>query len=435
MKPGQVGVFSAMALVVANMVGTGVFTSLGYQLEAIPSAFPILLLWAVGGVLSLCGALCYAELVTMMPRSGGEYHLLREAYHPLVGFLGGWVSMVAGFAAPIALAAMAFAGYMEALGLQADPRWIAALPVIGAAVALLGRTEWVGHLLGGLTILKVALITICIVGAIGWASGPATSLRPVAGDLERITSAGFATSLVYVMYAYTGWNGAAYVASELKHPQRTVPWALLGGTLLVMLLYLGLNAAFLARAPWGELKAQPQVAMAAAQAIFGQSGGRWMSGLIAFGLLSMITGLTWAGSRVIQRMGQDWSRLRWLAQGNRWQAPSHAVLLQLGIALVLIITGTFDQVLNYVEALLLLSSLLAVFAVVWLRWRRPTAARPFRVPLYPLPPLLFSAATCYMLFHLLHQRPAELLWGAATLILGLALYLAVAYRGSAKPAP
>jgi len=433
MKLGQIGTAPAVALVVANMVGTGVFTSLGYQLEAVPSAFPILVLWALGGLLSFCGALCYAELVAMMPRSGGEYHLLREAYHPMAGFLAGWISLVAGFAAPIALAAMAFGRYMVKLGCPGSPVLLAAGAVVLVTVVMLGSTAGVGRLLGWLTLLKVSLILAFIAGAIFLeGGGAAISLAPQAGDGDLILSGGFATSLVYVMYAYTGWNGAAYVAGELKNPQRTVPLALLGGTAAVTLLYVGLNAAFLARAPWETLRSEPEVALAAAQAIFGERGGSWMGGLIAFGLMSMLTGLTWAGSRVHQRLGQDLQRLDFLARLNRHGAPVGAVLLQGAMALVLLLSGTFDDVLNYVEALLLVSSLLAVAAVIWLRIRRPDAERPFKVPLYPLPPLLFAAATFYMLWFLVGQRTMELIWGGVTLLVGVVFYGLVGRK--AKPA-
>lgn len=432
MKKGDIGSGPAVALVVANMIGTGVFTSLGYQLEALPSAFPILVLWAVGGVLSFCGALCYAELVSMWPRSGGEYHLLREAYHPLAGFLAGWVSLVAGFAAPIALAAMAFGRYLAKLGVPVEPIWLAGGAVVLVTLIMLGSTSAVGRFLGGLTILKVTLIVAFMVGAMIPAGGSevvaSVSLMPKAGDWDLILSGGFATSLVYVMYAYTGWNGAAYVAGELRDPQRTVPLALLGGTALVMVLYVGLNAAFLVRAPWEMLRSEPEVALAAAKAIFGERGGAWMGGLIAFGLLSMLTGLTWAGSRVHQRLGQDLMRLGFLAKENRHGAPVGAVLLQGGLALLLLFSGTFDAVLNYVEALLLVSSLLAVVAVIWLRWRRPEVVRPFKVPLYPVPPLLFAAATSYMLIYLVQRRPHELMWGAVTLLVGGGLYVLVRGR-------
>jgi APA family basic amino acid/polyamine antiporter len=194
---------------------------------------------------------------------------------------------------------------------------------------------------------------------------------------------------------------------------------------LVMVLYVGLNAAFLVRAPWEMLRSEPEVALAAAKAIFGERGGAWMGGLIAFGLLSMLTGLTWAGSRVHQRLGQDLMRLGFLAKVNRHGAPVGAVLLQGGLALLLLYYGTFDAVLNYVGALLLVSSLLAVVAVIWLRWRRPEVVRPFQVPLYPVPPLLFAAATSYMLIFLVQRRPQELMWGAVTLLVGWLIHVMV----------
>ena len=267
---------------------------------------------------------------------------------------------------------------------------------------------------------------------IGTNNAPSVTLLPKSGDWDLILSGGFATSLIYVMYAYTGWNGAAYVAGELRNPKRTVPLSLLGGTALVMLLYIGLNAAFLARAPWETLRSEPEVALAAARAIFGERGGAWMGGLIACGLLSMLLGLSWAGSRVNHRMGQDLPRFAFLARENRHGAPASAVLLQGALALLMLLSGTFDAVLNYVEALLLASSLLAVLAVVWLRWRQPDAPRPFKVPLYPLPPLLFAAATLYMLVFLAQSRPVELLWGCVTLAIGVALYHAS--RGHRAPA-
>jgi APA family basic amino acid/polyamine antiporter len=321
---------------------------------------------------------------------------------------------------------MAFGRYMAKLGVPVEPMVLAAGAVVLVTVIMLGSTSAVGRFLGGLTVLKVSLILAFMVGALipstAVEAAGQVSLLPKPGDLDLIISGGFATSLVYVMYAYTGWNGAAYVAGDLRDPQRSVPLALLGGTVLVMLLYIGLNVAFLIKAPWESLRSEPEVALAAAKAIFGERGGAWMGGLIAFGLLSMLTGLTWAGSRVHQRLGQDLVRLSFLARVNKHGAPVGAVLLQGGLSLLLLLSGTFDAVLNYVEALLLVSSLLAVLAVIWLRVRRPDLARPFKVPLYPLPPLLFAGATGYMMWFLVGQRPQELMWGGVTLLVGGVLY-------------
>lgn len=418
---------AAISLVIANMVGTGVFTSLGFQLPALQSAFPILLLWVVGGIISLCGALCYAELVAMLPRSGGEYHLLREAYHPLAGFLAGWISLMAGFAAPIAITGMAFGKYAGGLGLPFDPRHMAAALILVIAAVHLGSVRLVGGFLSVFASVKVLLIISFVLGAMFLAQGSAHSLAPKPGDWGHVASPGFAVSLVYVMYAYTGWNGAAYVTDEVRDPQRTVPLALGLGTLIVMVLYVALNAVFLWLAPWELMTLKVEAALIAAKSIFGEQGGRFMGGMIAVGLVSTLTAMTWAGSRVNQRLGQDLQRLGWMARKNRWGAPFIAVAVQTCLALVMLYSGTFDQVLNYIESLLLVSSLLAVAAVIWLRIRRPDAERPYRTPFYPVTPLLFIGTTVYMLYYMVRERPAETGWGLLTLIVGAAVYAALHY--------
>ena len=432
MPPRTIALPTATALVIANMVGTGVFTSLGFQVPALPAVLPILTLWIVGGLVSLCGALCYAEVVAMRPRSGGEYHLLREAYHPLAGFLAGWVSLVAGFAAPTALAAMAFGKYMVRLGCPYHETLVATVVIVFIVLVHLAHLGVVEKVLGGLTLLKVGLILTFIAGAlliVRAPSGPEPGLVPRLADMKMVFSGSFAQALVSVMYAYTGWNGAAYIASEVRDPQRNVPRALILGTVTVILLYVGLNAAFLYRAPWPELSGKVEVALVAATSIFGERGGWWMGGLIAFGLVSMIAGLTWAGSRVNQRVGQDFPGLALLAKTNAQGAPHIAVLLQATLALVMLHTGTFDQVLNYVEALLLVCSMLAVGAVIWLRIRDPHAKRPFRTPLYPLPPLVFIATSVWMLYEMAHQRATESLWGLVTIAVGVAVYAACRKKG------
>lgn len=425
MPPRTIALPAAVALVIANMVGTGVFTSLGFQVPALPAVVPILGLWVVGGVVSLCGALCYAEVVAMKPRSGGEYHLLREAYHPLAGFLAGWISLVAGFAAPMALAAMAFGKYMTGLGCPYDSKIVATVVIVFIVIVHLAHLGVVEKVLGGLTLLKVGLILSFIAGALIMVDVRVVAepgLTPKLADLKMVLSGSFAQSLVYVMYAYTGWNGAAYIASEVRDPQRNVPRALILGTVTVMILYVGLNAAILYRAPWAELSGKVEVALVAATVIFGERGGWWMGGLISLGLLSMIAGLTWAGSRVNQRIGQDFPGLSLLAKTNSQGAPHLAVMLQATLALVMLHTGSFDEVLNYVEALLLVCSILAVGAVIWLRIREPQAARPFRTPLYPLPPLIFIATSIWMLYELAHKRPVESLWGLVTIVIGIGVY-------------
>lgn len=431
MPPKTISLPAAVSLVITSMIGVGVFTSVGFQLLGLPSGFPILMLWVVGGLVSLCGALCYAELVAMMPKSGGEYHILREAYHPLAGFLAGWVSMTAGFAAPIAGISMVFGKYVSTLGLAAAPNTIAAVLVLVIALLHLGSLRLIGGFLTTLTFLKVALIVAFIIGALCLPGAEGASLAPKAGDWGLIASPEFATSLVYVMFAYLGWNGAAYVAGEVRNPQRIIPLSFTLGILIVMVLYIALNAVFLWRTPWDAMRGKEEAGLIAAQAVFGERGGWWMGALIAFGIISTVAGFTLAGSRVNQRMGQDTGRLSMLAMTNRWGSPYVALAVQTGIALYLLQQGSFEQITNYLMCLLQISSMLAVMAVMVMRWRRPAAERPFRTPLYPLPPIVFTAASLWILRFQSQKYPEMFLWSAVTLAIGVALFFLTSRRGKA----
>ncbi|MBX7210345.1 MAG: amino acid permease [Verrucomicrobiaceae bacterium] len=417
---------SAVSLVITSMIGVGVFTSVGFQLLGLPSGFPILMLWVVGGVASLCGALCYAELVAMMPKSGGEYHILREAYHPMAGFLAGWISITAGFAAPIAAVAMAFSKYAQNLGLNVLPQNVtAATLIIVIAAVHFGSLRFIGGFLTATTGLKVGLILAFLVGALFVGKGQSPSLAPKAGDMALMMSPDFATSLVYVMFAYLGWNGAAYVASEVKDPQRNVPLAFCLGILAVMVLYITLNAVFLWCTPWDSMKGQLEAGIIAAKSVFGENGGRLMGGLISFGIISTVAGFTWAGSRVNQRIGQDFASLGFLASINRNGAPAIALVLQTVLSLVMLFSGKFDEVINYLMCQLTVCSMLAVLAVVIMRWRAPQDERPFKVPLYPLPVIIFLGVSLWMLVFQIRARPAETAWGLLTLVVGGAIYFSV----------
>lgn len=433
MPPARLSFTAATAIVVASMVGTGVFTSVGFQLADIPSGFPILVLWLIGGVVSLCGAFCYAELGAMMPRSGGEYHLLSRAYHPLVGFLAGWISLTAGFAAPIAAAAKLFGSYTHGIvpGLNET-----ALSV-GLVLVIMGvqlcHLKFIERFQLGFTILKVTLVISFIVGACWLGQGRWELLQPRAGDGAYFLSKPYAVALVFVMYAYAGWNAASYIAGEIENPARNLPRALIIGTSAVTFLYVALNAVFLVGAPWQEMTGNMQSALIAGRAIFGQRGGDAMGTLIAFGLVAHVSAMLFSGTRVLRVMGQDRRILRSMTYTNAVGAPWLAVLVITLVVLTLMLTGTFDQLLLYIETLLLGCSLLCVLAVPWMRWRQPGLERPFRVPLYPLPPLIFAAVVGWMLFSLVIRRPVETAWGAATLVVGVVIYFLD--RAGSRPEP
>jgi APA family basic amino acid/polyamine antiporter len=404
------------------MVGTGVFTSLGFQLPGIPSGFPILVLWLAGGILSLCGALCYAELGAMLPRSGGEYHLLAKAYHPLLGFLAGWVSMTAGFAAPIAAAALVFGSYMHGIWPQLNAHALGVGLVMGIMLVQLCHLQLIERFQLGFTVLKFGLILAFIAGAFFMAGKDWSLLAPRTGDAKLYVSESYAVSLVYVMYAYAGWNAAAYVAGEIRDPHRNVPRALVWGTVSVMVLYVLLNAVFLVTTPWEAMKNQEQVGLISGRAIFGQSGGDAAGALIAVGLIAHVNAMLFSGTRVLRVIGQDAHALRALDRPNRLGAPWLAVVLITIFVLALMFTGRVEQLLLYIMGLLQVSSFLCVLAVPWLRRRMPKAARPFKVPFYPLPVILYSLVSVWMLVALAIDKPVETAWGATTLVVGVVLY-------------
>lgn len=421
-KPQGISLAAATAIVIASMVGTGVFTTLGFQIGTIPSGFPVLLLWAVGGVVALCGALCYAELVSMMPRSGGEYHLLGQIYHPLAGFLAGWISITAGFSATVALMAMAFGAYAHGVWPAVDERVAGVTIVVVLAMLRMCGASFIARFHVSITVVKVLLIVAFVIGA--WVLGKPnwTVLSPKAGDQARVFSLDFASSLFWVMFSYSGWNGAAYVAGEMQNPKRNVPLALGIGTLIVAMLYLMLNAVFLTGGDWAAMSFKQDVGRIAAVNIFGEAGGRIMGGLIAFGLLSTVNALLWSGASTMRVIGKDVRALGWLGFSDRRDDPVGAVLSLAVLAIVILLTGSFDALLKYIQALLELCSALAVAGVIWLRMKWPDRPRPYKVPLYPLPPLVFIGVSVWMLYSLMKMQPKESLWGLATLVVGALVY-------------
>src|SRR3954468_24123597 len=259
---------TATCIVVANMVGTGIFTSLGFQVTGLPTGFSILALWIAGGSCALCGALSYAELGAALPRSGGEYNFLSAIYHPSLGFLAGWISATVGFAAPVAIAAIAFGTYFGAVVPGLNPLVLSLAVVTICTVVLLRDLQLGSAFQNGSTILKIALILIIVAAGFWVKSSQPISFLPAKGDGALIVSAPFAVSLYWVMYAYSGWNASTYIVGELRNPARTIPLSVGLGTLLVMALYVATNAVFLRTTPVAELAGKQQVAVIAGSHIF-----------------------------------------------------------------------------------------------------------------------------------------------------------------------
>ena len=423
--PQQHGIslITATAVVVANMVGTGIFTSLGYQVGPLPSGFAILMLWAVGGVCAFCGALAYGELAAAMPRTGGEYHFLSRTFHPAVGFVAGWLSATVGFAAPIALAAMAFGRYFDGIFPGLDATHVSLIVVWLVALVHVAGVDVGARFQNTATWLKVALILVFIGSGMAVFEGQPVSFKPVEGDWKLIASQPFAISLVYVMYAYAGWNATTYIVGEIRQPQRNVPLSIALGTLIVSALYIGLNAVFLHVAPMKELGGQIDVGHIAATHIFGVTGGKIMSGLICLGLVSCISAMTWVGPRVTMAMGQDVRILAPFAACDTRGVPVAAIFAQLCIVVTLLLTASFDKVLNYVQFSIQLCSFLTVVGLIVLRFTRPDLPRPVRCWGYPVTPLIFLAISLWMMIYMMQDRPYESLAGLGTIVIGLLLYV------------
>jgi|SRR4051812_27848892 APA family basic amino acid/polyamine antiporter len=412
----------ATAIVVADMIGVGVFTSLGFQVQDITSGFALLLLWLVGGIVALCGAVCYAELASMFPRSSGEYNFLTRSFHPALGFLAGWLSATVGFSAPVALAAMALGEYAKPILPDLPPVLLGLLVIWLVSAIHLSGTRQGGTFQIASTVLKLALIVGLIVAGLASGGGQPISFAPSAVDWGQVVSAPFAISLVFVMYSYSGWNAATYVIGELRDPQQSLPRALFLGTAIVVALYVALNAVFLYTTPIAAMAGQVNVALIAGSSIFGEGGVQLVSALICVGLVSSISAMMWIGPRVGMTMGEDVPLLRFLARRSRNEVPARAILFQLVAASLLLLTGSFEAVLDFISFSLTFCSFLTVLGVIKLRFTRPMLPRPYRAWGYPITPLVFLSVSLFMMYYLVTVRPLQSLAGLGIMLAGLGLY-------------
>jgi APA family basic amino acid/polyamine antiporter len=418
----RVSVVVAAAIVVADMIGVGVFTSLGFQVKDIPSGFVILLLWAVGGIVALCGVFSYGELGAMFPRSSGEYNFLSRAWHPAFGFMAGFVSATVGFAAPVALAAMALGEYGKNVVPGAEPLLLALCAVWLVSFVQLGgiRHSSAFQLLS--TVLKIVLIVGFLIAGFVLGEPQPVSFAPHIADFGYVTSAPFAIGLVFVMYSFSGWNAATYIIGEMHDARRNLPRAMLAGTSIVVVLYLALNAAFLHAAPVEKLAGQIDVARIAGSYIFGETGGRVVSAMICIGLVSSISAMMWIGPRVTMTMGEDIAVLAIFARRTGEGAPRYAILFQLAVATLMLFTRSFEQVLDFIQFALLFCSFFTVLGVIKLRITQPNLPRPYRAWGYPVSPVVFLLVTLFMMYYLAVERPLQSLLGALTMISGLLIY-------------
>ena len=415
------------AVVIANMIGTGVFTSLGFQLLDIQSGFAILLLWALGGLIAVCGSMTYAELGSALPRSGGEYNFLTEIYHPSAGFISGWISATIGFSAPTALAAITFSTYLLTIFPEINNDWLRKIIACSLIVILAFIHSSNRKSSGGLqmifTVMKVGVIILFCFGAILFAKNiQPVSFSPNSNDISTIFSGSFAVSLIYVSYAYTGWNAATYLSSEIERPQKYLPLILISGTTIVTVLYILLNFVFLSVAPIEDMQGKIEIGFIAAQSAFGGSVANFTGLVLSLLLISTVSAMTIAGPRVLQVIGEDFKVLNILSRKRKDGIPSTAIYIQSLIAIIFILSSSFESILVFAGFTLALNSFVTVIAVFVLRSKQPKLPRPYKTFGYPFTPLIYLALTGWTLYFVIINRPIEVLFSLGIILSGLIFY-------------
>ena len=451
----QLGTVSATALVVSNMIGTGIFTTSGYLAGDLGSPGLVVGIWFAGAVVALAGALCYAELGANFPRSGGEYVYLTEAWGPALGFVDGWVSFVAGFSAAIATSALAISAYIGYFYPALDPNQAAGSDVLlGPIVLHFGG----GHLLACGVVLLFTAFNVFGVGHVAQLQNALTAGKLLVlglflvlgfafgqGDwahfgqpAERVSSsplaAQFLVSLVFVYFGYSGWNAAVYVAEEIKEPARTLPIALVFGTVLVALFYAALNCLYIYASPLESMKGVNAVGAQASTALFGGAAGGWFAAAMAASLLATVNAMSMVGPRVYYAMARDGAFFRVATRLHpKWNSPWITVIAQGLCCCVLIITGTFEDLVYYIGFTLWLFTALSVLALF--KFRKREGWKPSRwVSLaYPLIPLFYVGANLLVFVYFVNARRSVAAWSLATVVGGALLYHLYIRSSRGKP--
>lgn len=437
----RLGPFDAAAIILANVIGGGILFFPPAIASNVPSTPWFLSTWLAGGALAFCGAMAYAELAALRPRAGGEYVYLREAYGSLAGFLTGWTSFVAGFAGAMAASAMIVPLYLERFvpGSASTLPWLQIpLPYVAMtlsnqtiiAIAIIWLFAWV-HIRGvgpgrlvtnALTILKIGSLVIFIAIGLTMVGGTREAVPPPIGP---VTSTGWLQGLIIVMFVYSGWNAASYMAEEVRDPGRNLPLALALGTAAVTIIYLLINVLYLSVIPIGELaRVKGSVLDVAAERLLGARAGDVMGVVSLISLAAGVNAWTFAGPRVYFAMARDGVFFPATAKVHpRTRTPHVAIIAQALWATLLVLTGSLDALGNYVAFAITLFAGVAVAAVFVLRAREPHAARPFKAVGYPVTPAIFLAFSLIMVVNAIYREPVVSLAGLGVIASGIPLYL------------
>ena len=436
----EIGLFSSTTLVVANMVGTGIFTTSGFIIKELGNPMAMLLCWFIGGLFALSGALCYGELGARFPKAGGEYVYLKESFGKWMGFLSGWISLIVGFSAPIAAASIAFATYLfqgigfggseEALFhlikndyITISAHSLTAIGVVtGFSLLHYHSLKTGSRIQNVLTLFKIGVIVFFIIAGLASDKGSFTHFQsgPVA---DKIFQGNFAVALIFVSFAYSGWNAAAYLGGEIIKPKTNIPIALFGGTFLVMGLYLLLNIVYIYALPMEQMSGAIDIGTQAAINLFGSNISTYISGLIAVGLLSVISAMIMAGPRIYYAMSKDGVFFERFAQVSKThKTPAHSIFLQAAIAIIMIVTSSFDMLLIYIGFTLSLFAMLTVIGLMRIRAKHPPEEGSYKTFGYPFTPLFFIAGNSWIMFFSIKGRPVPSLLGLLTIGVGLFIY-------------
>jgi len=423
----QLTLLPLFLIIVANMVGSGIFTTSGFIIQDIQNPLGMLLCWLIGGLLALTGALCYGELGAMFPAAGGDYVFLRESFGRRIAFLSGWISLWVGFSAPIAAVAIAFGNYFNSslpIALQGTR-----IPSTLAVITIVVFT-WVhvkGILFGAwiqnvMTFAKILFILLLV--GIGLTFGNGSFQHFDASlNYSHIFSHNFATSLIFVSFAYSGWNASVYLGSEIKNAGRNIPASIITATIFVICIYLILNVVYVYAIHPKEMYGVVEIGSMSAVNLFGKKIGSFFGMIIAFCLLSTVSSMIMIGPRVYYAMAQDnlfFSIFRSINQKHH--VPSYAILLQAGIAITLVLTSTFYAILMYVGFILAIFSSLTVLGMMLLRSKDPDRPRPYKTWGYPLTPILFVMSNLWIVIFSVKNNLAAFVWGLVTVAAGWLIY-------------
>lgn len=414
----KIGISTASAIVIANMIGTGVFTSVGFQLNSVQNTWAILLLWLIGGLLSLFGAFAYAELGTHFKESGGDYIYLSRIFHPLLGYLSAWAGLTVGFSAPVALAAMAFTKYLAPFGLR-DNVWLAVGVIIIIGLMHSFTIRHSSRFQNSTTVIKILFIVCLITLGLILPNNVNNAFNFSNSWQQEIFKPGFAVSMIYVSFAYTGWNAAAYVADEIDYPAKNLPRALVGSTLFVSIAYILFQFVLLKNASINELQGKEEVTFISFTHLLGESGGKWVSIFIAIQLVATVSSYLWVGPRVTWAMAKENKLWQPLAKKNIHGIPVAAVWLHVVISILLTLTGSFEKVLLYAGFVLQLMASLTVATSLFIKDRKKET---FKSPLRPVLQIIFLLFNAWVLIFTLIDRPVESLIGIGILAIGAVIY-------------